>query len=221
MMIFTLNTVDIIYTRYCLSRATLSHKSYRKITEEESVLSFLVSDGLSKGQQILVFCPSKLNCSQLCAVLLRTLCPEVGGNQPVGGNSSASSAMVVNDVKRKVKEGSEKNTGSGWERQSRVFISHQRYQTDGGHNDNNNSNSGSNNNSNNNNNNNNSNNKKEALKQKILNDRAETISNILTRSPQADPSLLGFIESGFAFHHAGLSMEERAAVEMAFKEGIE
>jgi hypothetical protein len=156
-----------------------------------------------------VFCPSKLNCSQLCAVLLRTLCPELGGKQTVGGDSSA---IVVNgDPRRKVKEGSEKSTGGDWERKDRVFISHQRYHTDGGHNNRNNCD--------NNNNNNNNNNKKEALKKKIQDDRAQTISNILTKSPQADPSLLGFVESGFAFHHAGLSMEERAAVEMAFTEG--
>jgi replicative superfamily II helicase len=209
-VIFVLNAVNLVHSRYCLTQTILSHTSHRKITEEENVLSFLVSDGLSRGQQILVFCPSKLNCSQLCAVLLRTLCPELGGKHTVRGDSSASSATVVNgDSRRKVKEGSEKSAEGDWERKDRAFISHQRYRTDGGHNNSNNSN----------NNNNNNNKKKEALKKKIQDDRAQIISNILTKSPQADPSLLGFVESGFAFHHAGLSMEERAAVEMAFTDG--
>ena len=196
---------------------TLSQTSRRKISEEENVLSFLVSDGLSKGQQILIFCPSKLNCSQLCAVLLRTLCPELAGKHTVGGNSSASSAIVMNgDVRRKVNERSEQSIRVEWEgeRKDRVFISHQRYHREG---HSNNSNDGNSSNSSYNNNNNN----KEQLKKKIQDDRAKAVSDILKNSPQADPSLLGFIESGVAFHHAGLSMEERAAVEMAFKEGEE
>ena len=208
----TFAAVVLIHYRYCVTYTTLSQTPRRKISEEENVLSFLVSDGLSKGQQILVFCPSKLNCSQLCAVLLRTLCPELAGKHTVGGNSSA---IVMNgDVRRKMNERSEQSTGVEWEgeRKDRVFISHQRYHREG---HSNNSNDGNNNNNNNNNNN------KEELKKKIQDDRAKAISDILKNSPQADPSLLGFIECGFAFHHAGLSMEERAAVEMAFKEGEE
>ena len=224
-------------------------------------MSYLAGEGLGKGQQVLLFCPSKLNCVQICSVLMETLCPllrdahvelEVEG---VAGAGTDVESRVRLPIILTASSATSTSTSTGSPAtaltatptpstaqiavshmdSNRVFATHQRFQfnatennsdsakgnidygflsKDGNNIQNSNSSSSSSSSSNNNNNNN-----KITLRNKILRDRLECISQILDLNPQADPSLLAFIACGLAYHHAGLSLQERGAVEQAFKSG--
>ena len=215
------------------------------MTEEENVLSYLVGDGLSKGVQILIFCPSKLNCSQTCTALIEILCPEIDvvtENKSSSNNFISSNNVKSNEVKI-VSSDSNKDSSSGsgiatYSRtanttqidkyrdciNSRQFVSHQRYSTHTAQTLNRAST-------------NYSNavqaqgseaelpgqiqtqRKKEELRSKIQSDRLSSISDLLASDANSDPGLLEFLSNGFAFHHAGLTLDERSVVEMAFRSG--
>ena len=246
------------------------------MTEEEKVLSYIVSGGLSQGQQILIFCPSKINCAQTCASIIELLCPEYreygeyglsrkvfahpssmsttsasssnGNNNNKNNNNvsnSSSNSSCSNSSNRKEDSGGSgiggragdnktdsestvmgldtaqetvKKAADGYMDNGRPFCSHQRYTAsipDDTHDKHTTHNA-----------------RdatrtiaqdlqvqKEKLKKSILSDRHSTISDILSSAPLSDPQLLRFISSGFAFHHAGLGMDERGAVELAFRTG--
>ena len=217
------------------------------MTEEENVLSYLVGDGLSKGVQILIFCPSKLNCSQTCTALIEILCPEIDvvtENKSSSNNFISSNNVKSNEVKI-VSSDSNKDCGSGSGIaadsrtahptqidkyrdciNSRQFVSHQRYSTHAAQTLNRASTNYSisvqaqaqgseaelqaqiq------------SQRKKEELRSKIQADRLSSISDLLASDVNSDPGLLGFLSNGFAFHHAGLTLDERNVVETAFRTG--
>ena len=259
--------------------------SIRRLSEEDNVLSYLAGEGLGKGQQVLLFCPSKLNCVQICSVLMETLCPLIsnvatrgaphhkaeahvelqlevegvagggtdiksGARLPIIQPSNSTSASTSITALTTTPAPTTAQTAESYMDNSRVFATHQRFQfhvsennsdsakgssdyssfsKDGNNTRNNNSsssssgssssNSSSSSSSSSNNNSNNNNNNKIALRNKILRDRLQCVTQILDLNPQANPSLLAFIACGLAYHHAGLSLQERGAVEQAFKSG--
>ena len=243
----------------------------RELSEEDNVLSYLAGEGLGKGQQVLLFCPSKLNCVQVCSALMETLCPplriveargapndrvEVQDVVGIGtvitmpiihtaspaapsatSTASSTSTTAVNASPASSSATIAENIMSS----GRVFTSHQRYELsiledasdyEKGNMDyqflNSDKNTARTNNFNNSSNDNNNkysnnintiNNSKIMLRKKILRDRLACITGILDLNPHADPSLFTFIACGIAYHHAGLSFQERGAVEQAFKSG--
>ena len=224
------------------NKLLLTHS--RKVTEEENVLSYLVGEGLSKGMQILIFCPSKLNCFQTCTALLNIICPErdvvteneTSSNNSISskncsdsnnGNSNSSSSGIAADKRTAQTAHIDMYRDSI---NSRLFISHQRYTThttqslNSAHTNHSHTvheqgtgtgtdselkaqaqiqNQR----------------KKEELRKKIQTDRLSAIGDLLASGANADPGLLEFLSNGFAFHHAGLSLDERGVVEMAFRTG--
>lgn len=177
-----------------------------KQSEEEKVLALIVSDGLTKGQQILIFAPSKHNCSQSCVSLMKVLCPLREGDI-IEAERTPNEAVVSAKVIRDDNRSSSKGDISGLPVSSaaalaaakivhdnnRPFVSHQRYSD--------------------------MLNSKKELQSKIQIARIVAITDILAANPQADPQLLAFLSCGFAYHHAGLTMEERGVIEAGFRSG--